>query len=155
LKLTKAIGEAGRFSLLQPNPEAKTLSLHRLAQAVLRDEMDGDTKRMWAERAVRAVSEVFPDVEYSNWPSCGRLMSQAQALASLIDEYGFDFPEAALLMIQGGYYLNERARYEEAEPLYLRALAIYEKALGAEHPAVASSLNNLAALYYNQGKYEE
>ena len=36
-------------------------------------------------------------------------------------------------------------RYAEAEPLYQRALAIWEKALGPDHPEVATSLNNLAA----------
>ena len=30
-----------------------------------------------------------------------------------------------------------------------------EKVLGSEHPNVAKGLNNLAALYYNQGKYPE
>jgi hypothetical protein len=36
--------------------------------------------------------------------------------------------------------------YSQAEPLYQRALAIYEKMLGKEHPSVAQSLNNLAEL---------
>ena len=35
------------------------------------------------------------------------------------------------------------------------ALAIDEKALGPEHPYVAASLNNLAVLYREQGKYEQ
>ena len=30
-----------------------------------------------------------------------------------------------------------------------------KKLLGEEHPSVASSLNNLAYLYYSQGRYEE
>jgi hypothetical protein len=30
-----------------------------------------------------------------------------------------------------------------------------EQQLGADHPAVASSLNNLAALYDSQGRYSE
>jgi hypothetical protein len=34
-------------------------------------------------------------------------------------------------------------------------LKIKEKALGEEHPSVAASLNNLAALYYTQGRYTE
>jgi tetratricopeptide (TPR) repeat protein len=34
-------------------------------------------------------------------------------------------------------------------------LAIYEKALGADHPDVATSLNNLALLYQVQGNYAE
>ncbi len=37
-------------------------------------------------------------------------------------------------------------RYDEAEPLYKRSLAIREKALGPEHPDVAASLENYAAL---------
>ena len=39
-----------------------------------------------------------------------------------------------------------------AEPLYLRALAIREQALGSDHPDTALSLNNLALLYDSQGK---
>jgi len=38
----------------------------------------------------------------------------------------------------------------KAEPLYQRALAIYEKVLGSEHPDVAISLNNLANFYYKK-----
>ncbi len=36
----------------------------------------------------------------------------------------------------------------EARPYLARALAILEKVLGAEHPATANSLNNLATLAY-------
>jgi Tetratricopeptide repeat len=43
----------------------------------------------------------------------------------------------------------------DAEPLYKRALAISEKALGADHPAIAVRLNNLAALYHAQGRYAD
>ena len=40
-------------------------------------------------------------------------------------------------------------------PLYQRALAINENALGKYHPSVAITLDNLARLYKTQGKYEE
>ncbi len=39
-----------------------------------------------------------------------------------------------------------QGRYAEAEPHYQRALAILEKVLGPEHPDVATSLENYAAL---------
>ena len=45
--------------------------------------------------------------------------------------------------------------YAEAEPLFKRSLAIREKTLGPDHPDVGNSLNALAALYYEQGKYSE
>ena len=48
-----------------------------------------------------------------------------------------------------------QARYQEAEPLYERAIAIDEKALGPEHPTVATMLNNLALLYNAQGRDAE
>ncbi|MFN5390499.1 MAG: tetratricopeptide repeat protein, partial [Pseudanabaena sp.] len=38
---------------------------------------------------------------------------------------------------------------------YLRSLEIRERQLGANHPDVANSLNNLAELYRAQGKYSE
>jgi CHAT domain-containing protein len=50
---------------------------------------------------------------------------------------------------------STQGRYAEAEPLYLRALAIDEKTLGPYHRATAANLNNLGALYYNQGRYAE
>ena len=43
--------------------------------------------------------------------------------------------------------------YTKAEPLLGRALAIKEKALGPEHPDTATSLNNLAGLYWLMGDY--
>ena len=55
--------------------------------------------------------------------------------------------KSARLSNRAGYYLYQRARYAEAEPLYQQALGSWEKALGPEHPSVATSLNNLAELY--------
>ncbi len=48
-----------------------------------------------------------------------------------------------------------RGNYAEAEPLYERALATVEKALGPEHPHVATSLENYAALLRETGRDAE
>lgn len=45
-----------------------------------------------------------------------------------------------------------QGKYVEAEPLYEGSQAIREKALGPDHPAVAESLNNWAALLEKQVK---
>jgi len=42
---------------------------------------------------------------------------------------------------------RSQGKYGDAEALYKRALAVYEKALGANDPIVANSLNNLADGY--------
>jgi hypothetical protein len=49
-KLNQAIEELRKFSLVRRDPETKTLSVHRLVQAVLKDEMDEETLRQGAER---------------------------------------------------------------------------------------------------------
>jgi tetratricopeptide (TPR) repeat protein len=48
-----------------------------------------------------------------------------------------------------------QSRYAEAEPLLRRSLAIYERTLGPDDPAVATSLNSLARLYHDEGRYAE
>jgi tetratricopeptide (TPR) repeat protein len=101
------------------------------------------------------LQKVFPNAEFKNWGRCQRLLPHAQACASLIDKWDFAFPEAARLLNEAAYYLYERALFAEAEPLYQRALAIREKEFGPEHPAVTTSLNNLAELYRSQGRHAE
>ncbi len=49
--------------------------------------------------------------------------------------------------------LYKVGKYAEAIPLARQELAIREKSLGLDHPAVAISLNNLAELYRLQGSY--
>jgi CHAT domain-containing protein len=48
---------------------------------------------------------------------------------------------------------SARGDYAKAEPLYQRALNIWEKVMGPEHPYVAEVLDNLADLYREKGDY--
>ncbi len=50
---------------------------------------------------------------------------------------------AELYNLEALYYTQ--GKYAQAEPRYKRALAIWDKALGPEHPNVAASLENRAA----------
>jgi CHAT domain-containing protein len=60
----------------------------------------------------------------------------------------------ALELNQQAVQLYKQGKYREAIAIAQRSLAIYEKALGADHLDVATSLNNLAALYKSQGNYQ-
>lgn len=55
----------------------------------------------------------------------------------------------------GGAQMREFAQASETETLYRRALAIQEKILGAYHPSVAATLNNLAVLLAGRGRFGE
>jgi tetratricopeptide (TPR) repeat protein len=154
-RLDEAIGMLNSFSLVRRSPEERTISVHRLVQAIQIMDMDELTKRRWAKRTVRAVNEAFPFVEVATWPQCERYLSHARQCATLVDTFILSFYEAARLLNQVALYLYERAQYAEALPLFRRALTIIEKALGPNHPDMATSINNLAYLYDSQGKFEQ
>jgi len=153
VELDAAIEELRKYSLVRRDPDAQTLTVHRLVQAVLKDEMDEETQGQWAERVVRAVNRAFPYIEYERWLKCARLLPHARVCAELIEQWMITFPEAAELLDQTGWYLRERIQYAEAEPLHQRALAINEQVLGLEDSAVAYTFSNLGMLYQEQGKY--
>ncbi|MFH0904550.1 MAG: tetratricopeptide repeat protein [Methanobacteriota archaeon] len=144
-----------RFSLISRDVGTLTYSIHRLVQAVIRDRMDDDTQRLWAERTVRGVSCAIPHPYFSHWRFSDQMLSHAVVSAGLIEKYGFEFQEAALLLNQAGLFLDDHDRYTEAETMYIRALKIYEKSLGKDHSNVATLISNLATHYNVQGKYDE
>jgi tetratricopeptide (TPR) repeat protein len=58
-------------------------------------------------------------------------------------------------LINLGYLYQRQGRYAEAEPLIQRSMAIWQKALGPEHPQLALSFHSLAELYREQLRYGE
>jgi len=84
----------------------------------------------------------------------GWLASTALRLVSDIVE-GEEAEEDLLLMNSVGLMLRDQGRLEEAEVLYRRGLAGYERVLGVDDPSTLISVNNLGMLLQNQGKLEE
>jgi len=154
-QLDRALSTLYRYSLVRRDAATNMIYVHRLVQAVLKDEMSDRTQHQWAERTVRAVNRAFPSGEVETWQRCRQLIPQAHVCMALIDQWQMSSPEALGLLIDAAYYLYAHAQYTEAEPLLESALAICERVLGTEHPDTAPSLNNLATVYSAQGKYEQ
>jgi tetratricopeptide (TPR) repeat protein len=68
---------------------------------------------------------------------------------------GPDHPNMAIRLHDLAVFYGKQGKYEQAEPLYQRALTIFERVLGPDHPDTARNLHDLAALYADQGKYEQ
>lgn len=146
------------FSLVKRLAENRLLSIHRLIQAVQMDMMDAREQRQWVERVVLAVNALFP-LDARNGASTGsqclRYLEQAQECDTLIQQWRLTLPEGADLLSRTGIYLYEHASYAIAEPLFQRALHIYEQSVEPEHLLMVTPLYNLAILYRDQGKYVE
>jgi tetratricopeptide (TPR) repeat protein/DNA-binding XRE family transcriptional regulator len=143
------------YSLIQRNGAGKSLSVHRLVQVVLKDSMDWDTQRLWAERAIRAVNDAFPDVELHTWERCQQCLPHVEICTTYIKEYALAFPEAARLFNEAASYLIIHGRYDYAESMLHIALELRQNTLEASHPDTARTLNDLGVLYLKQGKYQE
>jgi hypothetical protein len=130
LKLDATLAELRRYSLLQRNSDAKTLSLHGLVQVVMRDHMDEAVQRRWAARAVQVINRVFPQVEYWVTSSlCQRYFSQTQVGAALIEAWDMVGSEAERLLVQLARYCYELALYAQAEPLLRNLLFVQISAI--------------------------
>lgn len=155
LQADEILGPLIRYSLIEKNVEEKMYSVHRLVQEVVKDALEDDTRHLWAERVVRAMNRIFPEVDFNTWPQCERLVRHTLAAVQVIQDLSLVLPEAGRLLNQCGDYLQDRARYAEAHLCYRHSLAIRELALGPEHPDIAQTLNNLAILHLAQGEYGE
>ena len=153
-QLDQAIAVLRSLSLVQRQPEARTLSIHRLLQAVLRERMIESEQAEWLRRVIAALNAIFPDVTHEAWGQCERLLPHVLAVATAIPDCAGD-RELAEALQKAGDYLCYRARYEQAEPLYQRALRIAKRVWGPEHPQIAYPLCSLAYLFYEQGKYQQ
>jgi hypothetical protein len=84
-----------RYSLLNREVEGEEeipqFSVHRMMQEILQDEMDEATRKLWAERAVRAVSLALPSVEKHI------IEAHVRHCLPLIDQWNMAFPEAEYL----------------------------------------------------------
>src|SRR5215469_4559797 len=120
-KLNEALEVLRRYSLVRRDASAHMLSIHRLVQIVLKESMDEQTQRAWAERTVRAVNAAFPETGDS--PGEKRqyyvqyYVPHVQECALLITRYQLYFPEAARLLYQAGTFLYFHGFYPQSQPL--------------------------------------
>jgi tetratricopeptide (TPR) repeat protein len=83
-------------------------------------------------------------------------LAQAQELeATAKAQFGIDHTSYALALNTLAIVYVAQQRYDEAEGLYRRAMAIQEKVLGDDHPDVAHTLTNLSLVYSLQRRFGE
>ena len=132
-ELNEAIGELRKYSLVKRDPERRTVNIHRLVQTVAKDEMKEEERSVWAERAVRLVSWVFPDPrpwQAENWSRCQAYMPHVRSCLDLIEQHKMLSEAEVRLLLRAGSYHIEQAHFEEAEQLTQQALTNCEQVFG-------------------------
>lgn len=159
VKLNDAIGELLKYSLVQRDPNAGILTIHRLVQVVIKDAMDEDTQYQWVERGVRVLDKVLSTIDFKvwgkSWRQCEQYLPHAQVCAAFIKQWNIASLEAAQLLYRTGSYLCDSGQYEQAEVLLQHALTIRKKVLGEQHRDTARSFSYLAMAYQAEGRDTE
>jgi tetratricopeptide (TPR) repeat protein len=119
-------------------------TVQRLVQDFARRAMSAERRPQALREALEWVNAAFAGAagDVRSWPVLVPLAPHALAVAHAADAVGI----AARLFNQLGVLFDVKADYAQAETLKRRALAIWEKSLGSDHPQVATGLNNLALL---------
>ena len=155
-QLNAALRTLLAYSLVQREANCQLFYVHQLVQAVLKDLMSKQEQQTWAERAVRAVSVAFPEVDAKEgWQQSTRILPHAVVCLALQEQWNMTFSEAIHLLSQTGNALWARSQYHQAEIYYKRALNLQKALLGPVHPDIAQSLMFLANVSADQGNYQQ
>ena len=156
LERAETAGALARASLVTV-PAQSRLRVHRLVQAVTRDQLDEDQAAAWARRALSLVSAVFPDEpqEHSSWLVCASLAPHVESVVAHAESYPDLAAQQGSLLTRLGIYLATSAQFSEALRSFGRVLAITEAAYGRNHPNVARTLTNLGAVQGQLGELPE
>jgi tetratricopeptide (TPR) repeat protein len=158
----QSIATLRAYSFVTRDPREHTLAIHRLIQAVVRDNLDPSQQHLWVERVIDTMNKAIPESSLMLWQAWLPYLSQVYRCSQLIDEYSIVSENAGNLLSQGGAMLRYYSRPAEAEMMYERALHIFERALrirertlGAEHPDTLTTINSIALLYSHWHHFED
>jgi tetratricopeptide (TPR) repeat protein len=151
LALAEVIGAAQRYSLVKVTGNG--LVVHRLLQAVIRQDLSADVQREWAAAAIRLLEASFPQDsgDVRTWEDCQRLLPHALATTDHAERLDVEPDATSGLLDRTATYLRGRAQYTQARILYQRALAIAEANLEPTNPTLGARLSNLGGVLQDLG----
>jgi tetratricopeptide (TPR) repeat protein len=148
----RAIAGLLGYSLIKISEEGQRISLHRLVQAVTRQQLGTEQQRLWATAALRILRVAFPDRrgDPQAWPTYARLLPHALAVTSHAEALDIERESTIWLLRQAAIYLWRRADYSQARSLHEHILAILESRQDADPLEKARTLSDLANVLYDQ-----
>jgi tetratricopeptide (TPR) repeat protein len=150
-----AIAMLRRYSLV--DAENGVVMIHRLVQAVTRDNLSLKAAELRAAIAAQLVDSAIPSEPWDHraWPKMAQLVPHALVTATWAQQTAMGAKCAGRIFTDLGLYFAARNEWAEAERAYKITMSIAEKTLPAEDPIHATQSHNLAGLYLRWGRYAE
>jgi len=156
-KFEDAIVKMQGLSLLQfsrSNENEITVSIHSMVSEWLRMRLDERSQATFLNTAVSHLERHLRSIDHSDHKT--RQEGQAHLDTIWRGVESFDLVDQFLeaCMTFGNFY-QEHGRLKDAEMMYKRALAGFEKALGLEHMSTLDTVNNLGVVYRKLGCHKD
>src|SRR5579859_3952387 len=141
-----------QFSLIGRSQNKESLVIHRLIQAVLKDELSAVELEQYSDEAIGLCSAAFPQIgEEHEKRELGRRF-QGQVVEPAIEAAKIPSIRAAIALRQISRFLEAEGKWKDEERMIGRSYEILRILLGNEHQETLTSMSNLALTYRNQGK---
>ncbi|KAH7184340.1 hypothetical protein DER44DRAFT_682167 [Fusarium oxysporum] len=176
IEVLEAITRLKEFSFLslrQTEQGERRYEMHKLVQEALRyglrvrgtmetilgealsiENESENSEAYYAGTTLQIVDGLFPPSEPSSWTRCEQYMKHAIRVGEWAEVSRMEV-KAATLLQRVSYFLYDRGRWREREPVDSRAWVLRRKVLGEKHPDTIRSMADLAATYHAQGRHDE
>lgn len=128
-------------------------SVHRLVQAVTRDQQPAADTSEWATAAITTLHSAvsFDAVDIGTWDRMGRLVAHVQQACDLAERADAALGTVASLLNTCGRYFHLRGQFTQAQTVLETALRLAEATSASEDAAIAAILVNLGAVCRARG----
>jgi tetratricopeptide (TPR) repeat protein len=152
LALSEALFSLEQFSLIKRSNGGQCISIHRLLQAVIQDEMSQhQLNEMWGS-VINLCNASFPqDVTSETFPQCRQY--QDLVLVPLTNAPPLKSCILGKTLYCVGKFLAADGKLKQAEDLARKA--VQTLALDGDHPEALRNFNLLACIYWYQGRLED
>ena len=157
-RFDRALSELEQFSLIKRQEDGKSskIVIHRLVQAVVKDEMPREVFSDMTEAIIELCDSAFP----RDWNTSGTMDNetrlrcrkfQNQILTPLSDVPLIDSVLVANLSYRVGIFLRQDGKYRESAELLRKAVSVFEKVVGSDHRDTFRAKSELARTFDDQG----
>jgi tetratricopeptide (TPR) repeat protein len=143
------------FSLVKWDRQRHTLQLHRLVQAVVKDEMSKDDLVYFRTITNAICDQAFPKSWDDHEDRVRCRLYAGQVMRPLLDTELLESEISARGLYFMGWFLRDDGKIADSGTVLFRSVGILEALMGGEHNATLHAKDGLAGTYLAQGKITE
>jgi tetratricopeptide (TPR) repeat protein len=154
VEMATALLELEKFSLIKWDRPNKSITIHRLVQVVVIDQMSAEESLSTFTNVIDLFTQAFPKLITNKTRLLCRTY-QGQMVEPLLRMKTMRTSESALIRRRVGEFLYDDGKYDDSEKLLLQAVETYASVLGTEKSETLSAMHALALTYQAQGRNAE